>query len=181
MSSAFAASSPSPLAGEEAAHRVSDGKARGLVPCVMQPPHLPLLRNGPLLCHEGRGRDRRLAAPLLAAAILLALAAGAVAAPGDMQHPDRVAGEMFIAGATLIDPPPDEAADTHAYFSLSGAAALRLYQALKAKETRDACSPGRRLKTVKQLRCSIAAAGGDARCDFAIDLRRATIANGSVC
>jgi len=35
-----------------------------------------------------------------------------------MQHPDRLAGEMFIAGATLVDPPPGEAADTHAYFSL---------------------------------------------------------------
>jgi hypothetical protein len=121
----------------------------------------------------------RLAAAAMLCAMASALSAAGIAA--DMQHPARLAGEMFIAGATLVDPPPDEPNDTHVYFSLSGTAARQLYRSLKAAEILDACTPGRRMKTVGHVRCSVGAKPNDALCDFAIDLARGTVAPGSVC
>jgi len=117
---------------------------------------------------------KRLTAKAFAILVLAALAA-------DMQHPDRLAGEMFIAGATLVDPPPDEARGSHAYLSLTGVAARDLYRAMKAAETTDACSPGRRAKRVGALRCSVGAKPEDARCDFAIELTRGALAPGLPC
>lgn len=128
-----------------------------------------------------KSRCRVMLAALAALTTTPAMSTGAAGDAGDMQHPDRLAGEMFIAGATLVDPPPGERDDTHAYLSLSGPAARRLFRALKTTATTDACSPERRLKTVGALRCSVGRKTDDARCDFAIDLVRGVIAPNSVC
>ena len=116
--------------------------------------------------------------PLVAALLLAGIAAAQAA---DMEHPDRLAGEMFIAGATLVDPPPGEAPDSRAYFKVTGAAARTLYQQMKSPATKDECVAGRRFKTAGALTCSAGAKPTDVDCDFAIDLKRGTLAPGAPC
>jgi hypothetical protein len=114
----------------------------------------------------------------VSAAILMPLAAHAA---GDMQHPDRLRGEMFIAGATLVDPPADEPRATHAYLTISGDAARRMYATLKAADEPDLCQPGRRLKRLGNITCTVGARPADARCDFSINLGDGSLAPGLVC
>ena len=125
-------------------------------------------------------RGSRLA---LAASALLALIAGSQPAlpAGDMQHPIRLTGELFVAGATLVDPPPNEPAGTHAYLHITGAAARRVFDSLKAVEKADACVPGRRIKAAGPVLCSARGKAEDAYCDFALDLTRGTTASGTAC
>jgi hypothetical protein len=117
---------------------------------------------------------------LSAAFAVLVLLSPAFAA-GDMQNPDRLRGEMFIAGKTLVDPPTDEKRDTHAYMTVSGEAARRLFNTIKAPVKADLCQPGRRFKSVGHLRCSVGAKSADAQCDFSIDLASGTLGAGLVC
>lgn len=120
----------------------------------------------------------------IATALVLSLPAllpGRAHAAGDMQHPDRLRGEMFIAGATLVDPPPEEAHDTHAYLTISGDAARRIYNGLKTPDIADDCRSGRRLKRVGAISCSVGAKTDDASCDFALKLDDGTTAPGLVC
>jgi hypothetical protein len=112
---------------------------------------------------------------------LPALLSARAHAAGDMQKPDRLRGEMFIAGATLIDPPPEEVHDTHAYLTISGDAARRLYNTLKVPAAADLCLSGRRLKRVGNVSCSVGAKPTDARCDFALNLADGSTAPGLVC
>jgi hypothetical protein len=104
-----------------------------------------------------------------------------VQAAGDMQSPDKLRGEMFIAGATLVDPPADEKRDTHAYLTISGDAARRLFNTLKVAAEPDLCEPGRRMKNVGHVHCSVGTRPSDARCDFALRLADGTLAPGLVC
>lgn len=119
----------------------------------------------------------------LAATAILALIAGSLPAQaaGDMQHPIRLTGELFVAGATLVDPPPDEPSGTHAYLHITGAAARRVFDSLKATEKADACVPGRRIKAAGAVMCSARGKADDAYCDFALDLTRGTTASGTAC
>jgi hypothetical protein len=117
---------------------------------------------------------------LSAACTVLVLLSPAFAA-GDMQNPDRLRGEMFIAGKTLVDPPVDEKRDTHAYMTVSGEAARRLFNTMKAPAQADLCQPGRRLKSAGHLRCSVGAKAADAKCDFSVDLASGTLGAGLVC
>lgn len=89
---------------------------------------------------------------------------------------------MQIGGATLVDPPPDDAKNTHAYLTVTGAAALRLYRNMPVQEEDDLCrGGGRKLKRAGTLSCSIAAGGREAVCDFAVDLRSGTMTGGRPC
>lgn len=117
------------------------------------------------------------------AATLLAVAFGipSARASGDMQHLYRLSGEMFIAGATLVDPDPSEPAGTHAYLHVMGAPARAIFERLKAKEIADACTPGRRVKTAGAIFCSARGKADDAYCEFALDLTRGTAATGTAC
>jgi hypothetical protein len=119
-------------------------------------------------------------ATALALSLPVLLSARAHAA-GDMQNPDRLRGEMFIAGATLVDPPPEEVRDTHAYLTISGDAARRLYNTLKVPASADLCLSGRRLKRVGNISCSVGGKARDARCDFGLNLTDGSIAPGLVC
>jgi hypothetical protein len=91
-------------------------------------------------------------------------------------------GEMFIGGAQLVDPPADEAKDTHAYLAITGPAALRIYRSMPTPEEADSCrGDGHKLKRAGQLSCSITASGREAVCDFAVDLRSGKLAGGRPC
>ncbi len=114
-------------------------------------------------------------------AVAATLLAPSARAAGDMQNPDRLRGELFIAGATLVDPPDGERTDTHAYLTIAGDAARRLYATMPAAAIQDLCTPGRRLKRAGHVTCSVGARPGDARCDFAINLGDGSLAPGSVC
>ncbi len=116
-----------------------------------------------------------------AAAVLALLLAGPPGAAAQPLRPECLAGEMILGGATLVDPPPGEAPATHAYLTLTGAAARRLFAAMPGRASPDACEPGRRRKAAGPLVCSIGRARTEARCGFAIDLGRGILAAGQPC
>lgn len=118
------------------------------------------------------------AACRLVAGTVVILAGGAALG----QDTVRMSGEMFIGGATLVDPPPGEAKNTHAYLTVTGPAALRLYRTMPAQEEDDLCrGDGRKLRRAGSLSCSIGAGGQEAVCDFGVDLRSGTLAGGPPC
>ena len=90
-------------------------------------------------------------------------------------------GELFIAGKTAIDPPPNEPKNSHAYVTLAGPAALRMYRAMRAKEEANACETGKKLKRAGALNCSITADGKNASCDFAVDVIKGALDDGRPC
>jgi hypothetical protein len=114
-----------------------------------------------------------------AAAALAGLVA--LAAPALAQQTREVRGTVYISGKTPVDPPPDEAKNTHAYLQLSGAAALAMYRGMRAKEEKNACEPGKKLKRAGSLACSLNADGRGAVCDFSIDLVKGTLDDGRPC
>jgi hypothetical protein len=115
---------------------------------------------------------------LLAGSVLAVIAAGTVVG----QDALRLSGEMMIGGATLVDPPPGEARNTHAYLTITGPAALSLYRNLPAAEEDDLCrGDGRRMRRAGALTCSIDARRQEATCDFGVDLRSGTLAGGRPC
>lgn len=109
------------------------------------------------------------------------LAAMLAAVPASALDVSKLQGEMFIAGATTVDPPPSEPKNTHAYVTITGAPALRMYQAMRAKAEDDLCQDDRKLKKAGNLSCSVGKNGKDASCDFAVDLVKGAIANGRAC
>jgi hypothetical protein len=93
-----------------------------------------------------------------------------------------LAGEVFVAGATPLDPPAGEAANTHAYVSLSGAGAAAIYGAMQAAEIDDLCRGGGwTLKNSGPLVCSFHAPSGDAACEFSLDLVSGSLDDGIAC
>lgn len=93
-----------------------------------------------------------------------------------------LAGEVFVAGATPLDPPAGEAADTHAYVSLRGAGAAAIYDAMQGAEIDDLCrGEGWKLKTAGPMVCSFHAPSGEAACDFSLDLVAGSLDDGIPC
>jgi hypothetical protein len=93
-----------------------------------------------------------------------------------------LAGEVFVAGATPLDPPAGEAADTHAYVSLNGEGAVAIYGAMQAAEIDDLCrGEGWKLKNSGPLVCSFHAPSGEAACDFSLDLVSGSLDEGIPC
>lgn len=113
----------------------------------------------------------------------VAVAAALVATPALAQpaRPDRLQGEVFLGGATLVDPPPGEARDSHAYFTVTGAAARRLYDAMGGTAERNLCEPRLRSRRQGSLTCSIGPQAADTSCSFGVDLRRGGLAAGPPC
>ncbi len=87
----------------------------------------------------------------------------------------------MIGGRTLIDPPPDEAKNSHAYVTVTGPAALQIYRNMRAKAQKDDCRDGNTIKEAGQLSCSLARNGKAATCDFAIDLVKGVLDGGRPC
>ena len=95
---------------------------------------------------------------------------------------NALSGTYRIGGATLIDPPTDEAPNTHLYVELTGAAARDLYESMAVAPKPDLCTgPGSRVKTVGEMQCTRYASGQRFRCAFGIDLRKQTVTRGIVC
>lgn len=93
----------------------------------------------------------------------------------------KLQGEMFIAGATTVDPPLNEPKNTHAYVTITGPSAHRMYQAMRAKVEDDLCREGQKLKRAGNLSCSVGKNVKDASCDFSVDLVKGAIAHGQPC
>ena len=71
--------------------------------------------------------DRRLVG-LAAATLIVCCTTMALA-----QETSALRGEMYVAGKTPIDPPKDEQKNSHAYMTITGPAALRMYRSMRAK------------------------------------------------
>jgi hypothetical protein len=121
---------------------------------------------------------RRNRSPEIAVAATLLLFATATA---QAQQSTPLRGEMFLAGRTPVDPPPGEPKNSHAYATVTGPAALRMYRAMPATEEENSCEEGKKLKRAGALRCSISANGRTATCDFSIDLIKGALADGRPC
>jgi hypothetical protein len=97
------------------------------------------------------------------------------------QEASPLRGEIFIAGRTAADPPSDEPKNSHAYMTVTGAAALRMYRAMRAKEEPNLCEEGKRMKRAGALTCSLTRDGRNASCDFAVDLLNGALDSGRPC
>jgi hypothetical protein len=97
------------------------------------------------------------------------------------QEVSQLRGEAFLAGKTAVDPPPDEPKNSHAYMTVSGPAALRLYRAMRAKEEANLCEEGKRMKRAGALMCSVTRDGRNATCDFSVDLLKGVLDDGRPC
>lgn len=89
-------------------------------------------------------------------------------------------GDMLLAGKTLVDPPPGEPKDSHAYLTITGPAAMRMYRAMKAREEKDECQDGK-IKHAGSFSCTLSANGRSATCDFSVDLHKGTLEDGRPC
>ena len=105
-------------------------------------------------------------------------------ATGSMAFAQEVSplrGEVFIAGKTPVDPAPDEPKNSHAYMTVSGPTALRLYRAMRSPEEANLCEAGKRMKRAGALTCSVSRDGRNATCDFSIDLINGMLDGGRAC
>ncbi|MCM8612886.1 hypothetical protein [Accumulibacter sp.] len=118
----------------------------------------------------------RLLATVFALFLLPAGMTGAAGQAGALQ------GEYEFHGRTRVDPPPDEARDTHLGLVLEGTVARDLYRRLRVRAVRDAClDDGSRSKTHGPLRCTETANGRSWRCEFAIQLDKPLLVADGVC
>lgn len=115
------------------------------------------------------------------ALVLVALLAGAELAAAQGLATERLAGEVLFGGATLVDPPPGEPAGTHAYLTITGAAARRMFNAMSGPIRSDACQPGWRTRRAGNLTCSLGRRASEAQCDVALLLARGELAPGRPC
>jgi len=90
-------------------------------------------------------------------------------------------GELYIAGKTPVDPPPNEPKNSHAYMLVTGPAALRMYRNMRAKEEPNLCEEGKTMKRAGPLMCSLAKNGREASCDFSVDLHNGRLDEGRPC
>ena len=109
---------------------------------------------------------------------LMGLAAAGV---GRAQEASPLRGEVFIADRTPVDPPTDELKNSHAYLTVTGPAALRMYRAMRAKEEANLCEEGKRMKRAGKLICSLSRDGRSAACDFSVDLISGVLDPGRAC
>jgi hypothetical protein len=113
------------------------------------------------------------------AAGLAIVAAGGI---GTAQDASKIQGHLYIAGKTPSDPPLGEPKNTHAYVTMQGPGAMRIYRAMKAREQDDLCrGDGWKIKRAGHLACSASRKEGKVECDFAVELTRGSLAAGNPC
>jgi hypothetical protein len=96
----------------------------------------------------------------------------AIAIPAASQEPKPLTGTYAIAGKEAVDPPPDQANDTHLQLFLSGNAARDLYKAMKVKAVPDECiGQGAQSKFEGGIACTMHAGGKEYECSLAIDIK----------
>jgi hypothetical protein len=106
---------------------------------------------------------------VLAASLLLAV----FAVPASSQDaPKALTGTYAIAGKEAVDPPPDQANDTHLQLFLSGNAARDLYQAMKVMEVPDECiGHNAHSKFQGGIACTKHEGGKEYECSLSIDIK----------
>jgi hypothetical protein len=110
---------------------------------------------------------------------LLIVALTAPLAAADTPQP--LAGYYWLGGASVTDPPADEARNTHFYLRLDGDAARDLYLAMPESPQPDAClDDGSMTKQSSALSCTQTPEQTYV-CSFAVDLRDHRLRPGSVC
>jgi hypothetical protein len=113
----------------------------------------------------------------LATAIFLTAPVRALAS-----EPVQFGGELLIGGKDLVDPQPDQHTDTYAYITVTGSAALSIYDAMAAGEEVDLClGEGWSLKRSGGLSCSIRKGAAEASCHFSVRLDGAHLGTGLPC
>ena len=140
--------------------------------------HRELREHGrPLRAGRFLTSGRLAAAGMLVAAVGLAVAAGT-----ELRDARRLLGTYHWRGATIVDPPPGEARDTHLVIGLEGNAARELYERLGTTPVRDAClDDGSLTRQRNALRCTRHPEAGRYTCDFAIDARSGRLMPGQAC
>jgi len=106
-----------------------------------------------------------------AAALMVTVGIGASFCMPAQAQTTPLKGSMSIGGLTAIDAPPDEPKNTHAGFVIEGAAALRMFKAMKAKAEPDACmDEGWVSKFAGPMFCASSPNGKKATCFVRISL-----------
>ena len=123
-----------------------------------------------------------LALRLSASAVLALIAVSCLPTAGPAQETSAVSGSVYIAGKPPIDPPPNAAKNSHAYLTLKGQGAVRIYRAMTASAEEDLCrGDGWKIKRAGHFSCSASRDGKKAECDFSVDLRRGALDHGNPC
>ncbi len=138
--------------------------------------HLCATRFGVTVTRMGEAMMRMVAGSGLILAGLVAASSLCAA-----QEASPLRGEVLISGKTPVDPPPDEPKNSHAYMTVSGPAALRMYRAMRAKDEPNLCEQGKRMKRAGALTCSVSRDGRSATCDFSVDLLKGPLDDGRPC
>ncbi|MCC2098401.1 MAG: hypothetical protein KDJ29_16005 [Hyphomicrobiales bacterium] len=116
---------------------------------------------------NGQGLTKRPTVLLLLAATGFYAMSPAAFAAG----PAPLKGTMYLSGRTTVDPPPNEPKNTHAGFTIEGAAAMRMFRAMKSKAEADACmDKGWVSKFAGPMFCSLAPGGKKATCYMTVSL-----------
>ncbi len=119
---------------------------------------------------------------LPAGAMLALIAVACLPTAGAAVEEFAINGNVSIAGRHPVDPPPNEAKNTHAYLTLKGQGAVRMYRAMTASAEDDLCrGDGWKIKRAGPLACSASSDGKKAECDFAVELRRGALDPGNPC
>jgi|SRR4029453_10784942 hypothetical protein len=114
--------------------------------------------------------------------IAVALLLFTAALPSAAWEDKLLTGFYNIAGQTIVDPPANEAQNTHMYFTLSGVSARDLYNSMKVQAKPDVCRGGGALtKSIGQMQCTRSTSGSEFQCSFAIDIANQRITGGVVC
>lgn len=114
--------------------------------------------------------------------LVMAIAVFGFAKMASAQQLSPIKGRVYIAGKTPVDPPPNEPKNTHAYLTIQGPGAVRMYRAMTASAQDDLCrGHGWTIKRAGPFACSLFRGGKKAECDFSIKLKDGTLAAGSPC
>lgn len=89
-------------------------------------------------------------------------------------------GTYAITSKHLIDPPADEAKDSHLRVQLTGDTARDLYRAMKVSEAADECT-GATSKRVGEMQCLLYKDQKKYECHFGIDIMQQKIEYGLAC
>src|SRR5688500_10955482 len=91
-----------------------------------------------------------------------------------------IEGVYAVTPENYLDPSEGEIKDSHYRLQLKGEAAKELYNAMKAKPTKDECTGGM-AKTQGEMRCIFYEQGKSYECNFSINIVEQKIEYGIAC
>jgi len=93
-----------------------------------------------------------------------------------------LAGHYALAGATAIDPPPNEPRDTHLQLFITGGAARELYRVMPGTATPDEClGNGSMTKFHGGTACTMHQGGREYECALGIDIKEQRVVQAYAC